>query len=721
MEYTFVNRELSWLEFNRRVLSEALREDQPLLERLKFSCIFSSNLDEFFMVRVATVKRQIRQGNSGGCPSGLSPGEQLQKISHCVRDMIRDQYTCLHTELLPGLAQHGLLLLKPEEFDSEQEAAVRRRFFEELYPLLTPVRIEPGEKLTGMADINLYAAFQLSFEGGESLFAENAAGQGAGESAAAEAAAEAGTFFAMIPIPSGIDQLWRLPVKGGATAVVLLEDVVRWLGNSLFPGYKVEERIVFRVIRDADFGVDEERDEDFVQAMEQVLARRDRSRPVSLAVDSLESPLVAKLQNELGVDDEDIYLKPGPVDIGPLMDLVFLPEFDSLRSESPRPLENQIIAAYDSIWEAAAAQDILLQHPAESFEPVITMLEEAAADPNVLAIKMTLYRTSGDSPIVRALEAAAKAGKQVAVLVELKARFDEERNIAWAERLEKAGALVIYGIARLKVHAKALLIIRREQQGLRRYVHLGTGNYNDKTAKLYTDVGLISSRPEIAYEAGQFFNAITGYSAIPSLKRLIMAPVRMKDALLEMIRREAQKSSKHSPGRIVAKLNSLADEDIIKALYDASQQHVAIDLNIRGICMLVPGVKGQSESIRVVSVVDYWLEHTRAVFFQNGGSSEVYISSADWMPRNLERRVELLVPVEDMSLKNGLLKEMELYFADNTHAHEMQSDGSYRRIRPGKGEETVRAQQELYQLLKNQQQAKVQNQASFSVRKKPKK
>ncbi|THB62574.1 MAG: polyphosphate kinase 1 [Spirochaetaceae bacterium] len=699
-QYKFGNRELSWLQFNRRVLSEAFRAELPLLERLKFLCIVTSNLDEFFMVRVATVKRQYEQNDVISCPSGMSPQEQLEKIAEETKSITDLQYACLLQEVLPGLASHGISLLRPDQFDSEQEAVVRKRFFDELYPLLTPVRLAPGKPLPYLGSLNVYGAFQLGFEGGDRLFDEN----------------NNDMQMALVPIPSGAARLWYLPSAPGTIAVVLLEDVIKWLGHTLFPGYKVENRAIFRVTRDADFGVDEDRDEDFVEAMEQVLARRDRSRPVRLAVDEQESPLIPLLMNSLRLKESDVFYRPNPIDITPLMELTGAEGFENLQVPRWRPLEHQAIAMADSIWQAIAAGDILLHHPYDSFDPVIRMLEDAADDPAVLAIKMTLYRTSGDSPIVRALERAAKSGKQVAVLVEIKARFDEGRNIEWAERLEKAGALVVFGIARLKVHAKATLIVRREEQGIRRYVHLGTGNYNDKTARLYTDYGLMSCRPELAYDVGQFFNAITGFSAIPALKKLVLAPVRMKQAIIELINREAQKSSKEAPGRMIIKLNSLADADVITALYEASQQHVQIDLIVRGICMLLPGIPGQSESIRVISVIDKWLEHTRALYFRNGGNPEVYFSSADWMPRNLERRVELMIPVDDERLRRQIIDDLELYRRDNTQAHLMQPDGNWVRLKPEKGRTARGTQATLCMRLADTRKEVPENYKEFPVR-----
>ena len=698
-KYTFINRELSWLEFNRRVLQEALRIDLPLLERLKFLCIVTNNFDEFFMVRVAAVKRQIENGNYTVCPSGIAPSEQLLNISETVRLLTNIQYKCLLEDILPQLAAHNLRLVRPDNFTAEQESSVLKRFQQEIYPLLTPIRVEPGKSLPYIGNLNLYAAFLLSYEEGDPLY-----GDGKGN-------------LAIVPIPAGLPRIWYLPSPADSQCFTMIEDVIRSHAHSLFPGYNIDERVLFRITRDADMGVDEEQDEDFVEAMEQILAWRDRSQAVRLSVDVEDSPITPMLQSHLGLRDYEVYYKPNPIDINPLFEVAELEGFDRLRAEKWRPLEHPAISSDIPVWDALKKEDVLLHHPFQSFDPVMRMIREASEDPGVLAIKMTLYRTSGNSPIVRALERAAQSGKQVTVLVELKARFDEERNISWAERLEKAGALVVYGIARLKVHAKALLIIRREERGLVRYLHLGTGNYNDKTAKLYTDMAIMSCRPDLAYDVGQFFNAITGYSAIPALKRLVLAPVKMKYQLLEMIKRESQKSSIETPGRIVAKLNSLADPEIIQALYEASKKSVQIDLNIRGICMLVPGVRNQSEGIRVVSVIDRYLEHTRAFFFANGGSHEVFLSSADWMPRNLERRVELMIPIDDSALREQIIEILELYFTDTTHAHEMQTDGSYSRIGAHKNRDSVQVQKLLYQMLRDERKRPVYEK-EFPVRRK---
>jgi polyphosphate kinase len=523
-----------------------------------------------------------------------------------------------------------------------------------------------------------------------------------------------------VQIPRALDRVIFLPEEDSVKSFALLEHVIIENAELLFPGYGIRESVLFRVTRDADFAVDEERDDDFVEAMEQVLERREFSEPVRLSLNRDDGELAPILIESLGMDPVDVYVKDEPLDLGGLMDLTFHPDFDSLRQERWRPVDPPQLPEDADVWETIMRQDVLLHHPYESFEPIVRILEEAAEDPRVLAIKMTLYRTSGDSPIIQALERAAENGKQVTALVELKARFDEERNIGWAERLERAGVIVVYGIAQLKVHAKAAMIVRREQNGVKRYAHLGTGNYNDKTAKLYTDLGFLTSRDDLTYEVSLFFNAITGYSAIPVLNKLSMAPTALKSRLLQLIRREAMRTSADNPGLIMAKLNSLSDPEVIEALYAASQAGVRIQLNVRGICLLVPGKKGLSENISVVSIVDRFLEHSRAFYFYNEGKEEVYCASADWMPRNLERRVELMFPVEQPDLRSQVKYILRTCMADSTKSHRLEPDGRYVRNRPSDDAEPIRAQAVFYENAKTQaESADPANRKEFSVRRKP--
>ncbi len=698
-EPRYFNRELSWIAFNRRVLEEGLRPAKPLLERLKFMSIVSTNFDEFFMVRVASTKRQLRTGNTVRCPSGVSPREQLRRITDETQEIVQQQYRCLTDEIFPGLEEHNLFLLHPGRFKTLQSRFAQDFYQEEVFPVLTPVRVQDHDRFPFIANLRLHIAFALESDNDE-------------QGSAMETA--------IVQVPPVIDRVVWLPDVDGNASFALLEDVILANASSLFPGYTVKETLLFRVTRDTDLSVDEERDEDFLEAMEEVIERRQRSFPVRLEVMGESERLVDVLADRMELNNGDIYSVPGPMDMAGLMDLAFVPGFDHLRDEPWKPRTPPPFQEAAGVWEVLKRQDVLLHHPYEAFDVVVRIVEQAAADSDVLAIKMTLYRTSGNSPIVRALSRAAEAGKQVTALVELKARFDEERNIGWAQQLERSGVIVVYGIAELKVHAKALLVVRREEQGVVRYVHLGTGNYNDKTARLYTDMGMLTTRDDITFETALFFNAITGYSTIPNLRRLIMAPIALKDRLLEYIERERQKHSSAQPGLIRAKLNSLADPDVIAALYRASQAGVRVDLNVRGICMLIPGVPSLSGTIRVVSIVDRFLEHTRIIQFRNGGMDELYLSSADWMGRNLERRVELMFPVDQEDLRERLIETLDIYFRDNTNARILDRNGAYHRRQPETGEPRVRAQEVFYRrAVERSENVRVSPRREFTVRRRP--
>lgn len=773
MSGPYINRELSWIEFNARVLSEAENPDVPLLERLKFLSIVASNFDEFFMVRVATVKRQFMLNKVSTCPTGMSPKDQLTAIRARVAALSERTYQALLDDIFPALAEHRLVRVKREEWDAEQQSFVKRFFRERVFPVLTPVRAQPGDGLPAVGNLRLHAAFLLepspearaesvglsaftSPASGEAsgadaaaAAAQGAAANGAAANGAAPAAATAATssgapsqergeelLLAIVQVPPSLERVVYLPTTDAdIVAFTFLEQVILSEAYQLFPGFTVTEQCLFRVTRDADFGVDEERDEDFVEAMEQVIETRDRSDVVRLNINRGSQRLRRILTDALSLEEDEVYESADPLELRNLMDVVSIDGFNELRDPVWKSMPSPWVDEEEAIWDSIRKRDILLHHPYESFDPVVRMVQEAADDPQTLAIKMTLYRTSGNSPIIKALERAAENGKQVSVLVELKARFDEERNIGWAQRLERAGVIVIYGVARLKVHAKAMLIIRRERDGVRRYVHLGTGNYNDKTAKLYTDLGLMSCDETLCYEVGRFFNAITGYSVIPGLQKLAMAPVGMKRRLIELIRREGSRATGGGSGLIIAKMNSLADPEIIDTLYEASQAGVEIRLNIRGICMLVPGIPGVSENISVVSIVDRYLEHSRAFYFDNGGSAEVYLSSADWMPRNLEKRVEVMFPVENPDIRRRLRRILDLFFQDTTKAHRLLSDGSWRRISaedttgspsgapgaaaPGSGE-AVRAQEAAYHRIRDRLSGdEPENRQEFKVRRKP--
>ncbi|MGI9257146.1 MAG: polyphosphate kinase 1 [Salinispira sp.] len=681
----YFNRELSWIEFNRRVLNEALREEGPLLERLRFLSIVSSNFDEFFMVRVAGLKAEYLTGNHSNCQTGMTPEQQLSGIYTEYREISEVQEQCLWEKLLPGLADEGIRYITLSEFDRNLTGKIRSPFMAEYFPLLTPFRVNEDEPLTRSGNMRLYVGILLGQKGQKKL--------------------------SVVQLPSSVKRIVRLPAPENEYHFTFLENLVVCFAQDLFPGYEIIEHLVFRITRDANFAVNEDRDNDFVEAMEEVLAERFESDAVRLSCTNTSPIIRDMIREQLKLTNSEIFETREAPGLGDFMDIVNVPGFDHLRSEPRKPVEILPENEEFSIWEWIRSRDRILFHPFDSFNPVLKLLEEAAEDEGVLAIKMTLYRTSRNSPVVAALERAARNGKQVTALVELKARFDERRNIHWAERLEKSGVIVIYGIAELKVHAKSLLIVRREEQTVRRYLHVSTGNYNEKTAKVYTDIGILSAQENLCYEAGLFFNAISGYSAVSSLHSLTMAPHSLKAKILQLIQREIDKHSPANPSHIIVKCNSLSDGDIIESLYEASQAGVRIDLNIRGICMLKPGVPGLSENIRVISIIDHYLEHSRALYFHNGGTPEVFISSADWMSRNLDRRVELLIPIEDKKLADEILHMLNVYIQSS--AYELQSDGQYTRDLPYPS-----AQDELSKRAREKKHMKDQEQLTdvFNVR-----
>ncbi|TVR67922.1 MAG: polyphosphate kinase 1 [Spirochaetaceae bacterium] len=705
-----INRELSWLEFNARVLAEAENPDVPLLERLRFLAIVSSNFDEFFMVRVATVRRQLLAGQSSTCPTGISPRAQLAQIHRRCSELTRRMYGTLTGDVLPGMAREGLVRVPPGEWNDDQHEHGRTHFRQRVLPVLTPVRVVPGEPLTTVRNLALTAAFLLEPLG--------EAGPPWPWDEAQPGPAEEHPLIVLVQVPPTLDRIVYLPEgENQRVAFTFLEQLILKEGAQLFPGYTVRDSCLFRVTRDADLSVDEERDEDFLEAMEQVLETRERSHPVRLSINDRSDRLRTFLTGAFGLDKQEVYVCPDPLELNPLMQIAATEGFDHLRNKPWRALPSPGIDRDEPVWEAARRRDVMLHLPYESFDPVVRLVREAAADENTLAIKITLYRVSADSPIVRALESAAQKGKQVTVLVELKARFDEQTNIDLAQRLQRAGAIVIHGIARLKVHAKALLVIRQGTGGIERYAYLSTGNYNDRTATLYGDIGLFTAREEITTEMGLFFNAVTGYSVIPGLRKLVLAPGSLRPRLLELIRRERGRAEARGKGLIIAKMNSLADPELIEELYTASQQGVRILLNVRGICMLVPGVEGISTGIRVVSIVDRYLEHSRIFFFENGGAEETYLSSADWMPRNLDRRVELMFPVEDPAIRRRIREVLDTYFADTVKAHELGPDHQWKRIAPKKKATPLRAQAEIYRRVQERAAAEEpENREVFSVR-----
>ena len=669
----FINREQSWLEFNHRVFEEAADPTVPLLDRLKFAIIVSTNLDEFFMVRVARLERAIEEGDTSPDAAGLRPRQQLEAISTRAHLMADALGRTLCDEVLPGLREHGIRLASLDELEEAPRAALSRHFPAEVSPALTPRASDVSRPFPRLSNLSLNLALLL------------APGEG-----------ETEPRLAMVQVPSGLRRLVRPAGVEGST-YVLLEEIVRAELASLFPGQMVLESAAFRVARDAELELDDEGGRPYLEALEEELKKRRTGQVIRLEVEAgIGQALLQKLTSSLEVEEPSVYRVRGPLDMRGLWPLVELPALEHLREAIPKPLASVSEEDQKGIFARLAEGDILLHQPYESFDPVIGFVSAAASDPDVLAIKQTLYRTSGESPIVRALARAADAGKQVTVLVELMARFDEQSNIRWARRLEEAGAHVIYGIRGYKTHAKICLVVRRGRHGIERYVHLGTGNYNERTARLYTDFGLMTADPVIGEDASAFFNALTGYSDPPRLRKLTMAPTGLRERVLKLIERERRRAQDGQAAEIRAKMNALVDEDMIRALYDASRAGVRIRLNVRGICCLRPGLKGVSDTIEVVSIVDRFLEHARIFYFRNGGDEEVYLGSADWMPRNLDRRIELLFPVSP-ACRRKVMDALDAMFLDNVKARRLQPDGTYRRKRPGKGEEPFRAQVRLYE------------------------
>ena len=712
MQERFFNRELSWLEFNARVLFQGLNKELPLLERLQFLSIVTSNFDEFFQVRVASVKRLLAENPNYVDVSGLSPQMVYTSISARAHQIIRSQQECLMTDILPELAIEGLVYVTPLQYSQQQSEYLSGVFNSEIYPLLTPLRTDT-EAFPHIKNLTTYAAFLLSPIRGIKKSAEAEEFRGS----------EDAPRIALVEIPEGLPNIYWLTGNGSGGVhgrqFALLQDVVAAFGTKLFPGFEVEETLLFKVARDADFAVDEDAGKNFIHAMEDVLIQRKSSFPVQMTCNASSQKIKKFLMEKLELAEEDVYQVDQIINPGNLMELRDADEGGALSFERWEHFYPADLPEEEPYWDTLKLHDKILHVPYESYDPVVKFISDAADDDDVLAIKMTLYRTGRNSPIIDALERAAQRGKQVVVLVELKARFDEERNIAWANELEQAGVTVIYGLVNLKVHAKILMVIRRESDTIRRYVHLATGNYNTKTAKLYSDISLFTANLQIANDATQFFNLVTGYSTLQNMNCLSMAPISIKSRLIAMINREIERSTSENPGLIIAKMNSLTHEEVISALYKASQAGVKVLLNVRGICMLVPGVEGLSENIRVVSIVDRYLEHSRIFYFQNEGTPELYCSSADWMNRNLDRRIELMFPILDKEAFDDVKSILDTYFADNTTAMELQSNGSWLPVERAKKAQPVRAQEVLYKKYQELEEKKPKGEETrFEVRRK---
>ena len=669
----YFSRELSWLQFNDRVLEEALDRTNPLFERLKFVAIYGTNLDEFFMIRVAAIKQQIEAQVVRRSDDGRLPAEHLAAISTRLRASLARQMQVLDQELFPALATSGIVIERVAELNEETQLTLERTFDDRLFPVLTPLAVDSGHPFPYISNLSLSLAVEL-----EETTAEGVE-----------------LHFARVKIPPTLPRF--VPVEGAAAErrFVLIEDLIAHHLDALFPGMSVREAYLFRVTRDADLDLQEDEADDLLRAIESELQRRRFGEPVRLEVErGMPEYMRDFLLSSLGLSETDCYEVLGFIGLADLHQIVGLPDYETLRDAPfmaaiPKPLIGKT-----DIFAQIREGDILLHHPYESFDPVVQFLQQAAVDDRVLAIKATLYRTSGkNSPIVRALLEAAENEKQVAVVIELKARFDEENNIDWARRLERAGVHVVYGFPELKVHAKTVLIVREEDDGIRRYMHFGTGNYNEKTARLYTDLSLFTCRAELGADVTQLFNALTGFSKITDYEDLLVAPVTLRREMLAMIDRETEHARAGRPAGIRAKLNAITDSEICRALYRASQAGVRIDLVVRGMCILRPGLPGVSETIRVRSVVGRFLEHSRIYVFENGGDREAYISSADWMGRNLDRRVELGIPVLDPLLAETLNSQiLSVTLADNVKSRELRSDGTYVRRSPGPAEMPIDAQ-----------------------------
>jgi polyphosphate kinase len=671
----YTNRELSWILFDHRVLAEARDKNIPLFERLKFLSITASNLDEFFMVRVASLKDMVNAGYDKQDIAGMTPMQQLKALESAIHELVELQYSTYNRSLIPALAQNGLTVIRSHEQLTKEEKDFIDRYFEEnVYPVLTPMAVDSSRPFPLIRNKTLNIGAMVRGKGSDDELE-----------------------FATVQVPSVLNRVVELPSETGSRRVIFLEEIIERNIQKLFLNYDIVCAHPFRIMRNADLSIEEDEAADLLKEIEKQLKKRQWGEAIRLEVEAgIDKRLLKFLKKELRVEEENIYAIDGPLDLTVLMKLYGMEGFEGLKTPKYEPQPVPELPAGCKIFDEIRKGDILLHHPYQTFAPVVDFIRQAAVDPKVLAIKQTLYRVSGNSPIIAALAQAAENGKQVTVLVELKARFDEENNIVWARMLEKAGCHVIYGLVGLKTHSKITLVVRREEDGIRRYVHLGTGNYNDATAKLYTDMGLMTCSEPVGEDATAVFNMLSGYSEPLFWNKLVLAPLWLKDKFLYLIRREQQFAEEGRPARIIAKMNSLCDKDIIAALYEASAAGVKIDLIVRGICCLRTGIPGVSENITVRSIVGNFLEHSRIFYFKNDENEEIYCGSADWMPRNLERRVEILFPVEEPGLKEELLHILNVQLSDTVKASVLQPDGSYEKV-DGRGRKAVCAQEQFAQ------------------------
>lgn len=732
-EPRYLNRELEWLEFNSRVLDQANDEQVKLLERAKFLAITGSNLDEFVMVRVGSLKLQSQSGSGRRDPSGLTAAEQLKAVARRCRHHVQRQYEILNEQIQPTLANRNITRVDLSQCSDRTLAAAERHFRGDVVAVLSPQALH-DRRFPMLPGLGIHLCVQL--KGVAELAPQNTAKIIPQDKEVSVEEEELEPQFAVIPLGRTLPRIVPLPTDklsststgsgaasneetGGESSFhyVLLEDLVAHFVDDFFPGREVIQCKPFRITRNADVELREDGAGDLLGGMEEVLESRRLSDVVRLELDATSSDEIRNyLIESFYVDPDFVFHNNGPLDLAYLFGLHGLEGFSTLRDEAWPPQRSPAIDPNEPMFASIAAGDIMLMHPYETFDPVVRLIEEAAVDPDVLAVKQILYRTSRNSPIVAALIRAAERGKYVTAIVELKARFDEARNIEWAREMEQSGVQVIYGIRGLKTHAKVCIIVRREPRGLVRYVHFGTGNYNEVTANLYGDISLLTMDESLGTDATMFFNAVTGASQPQPFQQLAIAPLTLRRTIMEMIRGETERSKQGQKAEIIVKLNALVDTEVIDALYEASQAGVKIQLNVRGVCCLRPGIPGLSDSIEVISIVDRFLEHARVMYFRHGGDHNIFISSADWMPRNLDRRIELLVPVNEPSIRKELRETLQLYFQDNQNAWRMQPDGSYERIRATKKQKPMRSQEHLYrETVQAMKELKQSSQVTFET------
>lgn len=666
----FENRELSWIKFNERVLEEAKKTQLPLLERLKFLSITASNLDEFFMVRVASLKDVEHAGSKKKDIAGMTATEQLKAISKNLHEFIKSQYNTFNMSIAPQLAANGLKVLKSYEELTKEQAKMTEEYFDSIvYPVLTPMAVDSSRPFPLVRNKSINIAALISPKG---------------EKKEVE--------FATVQVPDVLPRGFFVPAEDGTQCLILLEEIIKQNMKKLFLKHDIRTMAVYRIIRNADLSIDEEEAADLLKEIEEKIKSRQWGQVIHLSVeDSIEKKLLKILTENFNVKKDDIYYLSGPADLKYFMKLYGMDGWDDKRNPSHKPAPMQEFMNGEMLFDVIREKDVFMHHPYQTFDPVVNFVKQASVDPQVLAIKQTLYRVSGNSPIIAALAKAAEMGKQVTVLVELKARFDEENNIVWAKKLEKAGCHVIYGLLGLKTHSKITLVVRKEEEGIKRYVHLGTGNYNDSTAKLYTDMGLFTCDEAIGSDATAVFNMLSGYSEPDSWNKLLVAPHWLRTGFYAMIDREIKHAKEGKEAKIVAKMNSLNDKGMIRKLYEASAAGVKIDLIIRGICCLKVGIPGVSENITVRSIVGEFLEHSRVFYFYNDGAEDVFLGSADWMNRNLSRRVEIVFPVENEEIKTEVIKVLKVQLADTLQANMLMPDGSYHKV-DGRGKQALNSQ-----------------------------